>query len=652
MPLDPPAENFSRLEERVERWRWALRSAAGSLALRKFPALAGAALEMAAQRFHAASLPHIFSTDLREIPPALNEDLLDLYGRSEQILANRFSFFHSTKSFGAKIDWQAGAGSAWNRELHSFDFALDVALTYRISREERYAQHLRYLIADWVSANPPAGEIAWETETLAKRVRNWVLASDLARDDWNANPDFLQLVLHSLALQYVILTESDGLNQSCESCGNGFRARLWRERGLAFLEGMFPLDGSKRIAWRLPQIVEERLDRDAARGDQSLRPVDTLQAAEALLDELVLESPGTDSHAGAAKEALQRILNALEAMMLPDGTLPLFGREATPAAENLQNIYATAAVLFAEPRWKAIAGQWGIIPHMLLGEGGWRSFSELKGKSWTPASSSQPQSGICRLVGNGSSALAANLRPRGSASDHQDDLSFELMIRGHRVVVDSGAYRPPGDAEGQPFARPEAHNVLMLEADRGMGRGENAPMPISFRRIYGDGWVAFSAECKATSHQRIWALTEANAWVVLDRLLVRQAKIGRLTSLLHFFPTFELGEEGDRVLACSRALTVTVVPFGPVPCTTRFTKGDDEQIPGWYAPEFGTRFPSSVLALEWAAAPGPFLCGYALVEGKPAGVHFGDADRAAGRVDLWAAEKCFKISFVQGLSQA
>ena len=122
--------------------------------MRIFPRLAGAALEMKAQGFRASSLPCIFSTDLREIPPALNEDLLDLYGRSEQILANRFCFFHAPKEFSTGIDWATDEGSAWSRELHSFDFALDLAMTYRISREKRYARRLRYVIADWVAANP------------------------------------------------------------------------------------------------------------------------------------------------------------------------------------------------------------------------------------------------------------------------------------------------------------------------------------------------------------------------------------------------------------------------------------------------------------------------------------------------------------------
>lgn len=653
MPFELPVENFSRLEEKLERWRSAIWSAASRLVFREFPGLSTAALEMFAESFRAASLPRIFSTDLREIPPVLNEDLLDLYGRSEQILANRFSFFHSTKTFGPEIDWQPEAGTAWNRELHSFDFALDLALTYRISREDRYSRHLRYLIANWIATNPPASGAGWVTEALPRRLRNWILASDLARDDWEANPEFLRLVLRSLALQCAFLAEWSGSYFSAEPASGALKANLWKTRALAILQTLFPESTPAEAAGQHSEAIVKLLGPDAAGNAACLRPLDVLQTAETLLDNVMLESAHATPHAGPAKVALQTVLDSLEALLLPDGTLPLFGAEASLAAESLQNLYATAAVIFAEPRWKAVAGQWGILPHLFLGERGWQTFRELPANSWTPVSRSEPQCGICRLVGNphaGRSALVASFRRATSVGDHEDCLNFELMIGGQRVVVDSGAYKPPDEAGGEPFARREAHNVLIEGKPLGGTRAKHSRELISLRKLSGDGWAGVSASGQRSCHDRLWALAEPGIWVVLDRLSIRQPAGERLTSLLHFFPTFELHRAEDRVLARSRALAVTVVPFGPVCCAIEFTKGDDPQFPGWYAPEFGTRFPSSVLALEWAAAPGILLCGYALVEGRSEGVRFGKWDANSGSVELWSEEKKFTISFQSGVA--
>jgi heparinase II/III-like protein len=643
VPLDLPAETFSRLEEKTEGWWSALRSRVLRLAFRKFPGLTIAALEMEAQGFRANSLPRIFSSDLREIPPALNEDLLDLYGRSEQILANRFSFFHAQKEFPRGIDWAADKGSAWSRELHSFDFALDLALTYRISREERYARHLRYLIADWVAANPPTRGAGWESEALARRLRNWVLASDLAREDWEADSEFLRLVAKSLALQAASLDEA--FNPSAS-----LRASLRPARALAFLQVFFPQSEWQRFSFRPAEAVARRLDEEREFTGPFLEPLDYLEAAETLLDIVLLNLRATGFDSESVKDILRRVLEPLETLLLPDGTLPLFGPEATTGAASLQNLHAAAAVLFDEPRWKALAGQWGILPHLFLGEEGWRRFQQLPLRAWISGSSSKAQSGIYRLVGAESSALIANLRPPTSAGGHQDYLSFELMLGGQRVVVDSGAFRPPGDSPDDSSARPEAHNCLLIEMPHGKLPAGKLRIPSSLRELFGDGWEGFSAPGTLAGHERGWFVIEQNIWVVLDRLSGEQA--GRVTHLLHFFPTFALRAQGGRILARSRALVVTVLPLGPSPGATLITRGDDARFPGWYAPEFGTRFLSSVLALEWQAAPSHWLGGVALVVGEPEEFRSGETDAAAGTAEFWLSGKRYKLSFREGTSSS
>jgi len=641
VPVEPPDEGLSRLEERTERWRSALRSGVRRLAIRIFPGLAGAALEMKAQGFRASSLPRIFSTDLREIPSALNEDLLDLYGRSEQILANRFCFFHAPKEFSTGIDWATDEGSAWSRELHSFDFALDLAVTYRISREERYARRLRYVIADWVAANPPPHGSGWKPTSIARRVRNWVLASDLAREDWEADPDFLRLVSRSLALQAAALENAVNANAP-------LKAQVRAVRALAFLQIFFPKNEWPGPSEPLAEAVARRLDeeREFARPRPFLRPRDYSEAAETLLDIVLLNRRAPRPENENVKETLRRVLEALEALLLPDGTLPLFGPEASTAAESLQNLYATAAVLFDEPRWKALAGQWGILPYLFLGEEGWGKFQQLPLRAWMSGSSSKPQSGIYRLDGTESSALIANLRPPTSAGDHQDYLSFELMLRGQRVIVDSGALKPPGESQEDPSARSEAHNVPLIETAEGERLSGSFRIPSSLRELVGEGWAGFAATGPLAGHERLWFIVDGHIWVVLDRLSGGPA--GRVATLLHFFPTFTLQGETGRILARSRALVVTVLPLGPAPAATLITRGDDARFPGWYAPEFGMRFPSSVLALEWTAGPSPWLAGVAIVAGEPEGFRAGDPDDDAERTEFWLSGRHYTLSFREG----
>lgn len=122
---------WSSFQAKLARW-----------AYRAYPRLAVASLEIDSTGLRFRETPQLFSRDLRQIDPSLNEDLLDLFGRSEQTLANHFGFFNRSQKFGPEIDWQCRESSAWLRELHAFDYAFDLALTYRISLEEKYALHL------------------------------------------------------------------------------------------------------------------------------------------------------------------------------------------------------------------------------------------------------------------------------------------------------------------------------------------------------------------------------------------------------------------------------------------------------------------------------------------------------------------------------
>ena len=109
--------NLDGLERRFDRWRARAKGAAARWAFGAFPRLAGAALEMAAAGFEPAPTPHFFSTDLRQINPTLNDDLLELYGRAGQVLANRFAFFNSSQAFDEVIDWEPPQTPSWRAIL-------------------------------------------------------------------------------------------------------------------------------------------------------------------------------------------------------------------------------------------------------------------------------------------------------------------------------------------------------------------------------------------------------------------------------------------------------------------------------------------------------------------------------------------------------
>ncbi|HUU14644.1 MAG TPA: hypothetical protein VM182_13205 [Terriglobia bacterium] len=121
---------MSNWTARIERWaveaapefHWsALRRSLEQLSFRAVPHLATAALGMDAGGLKSAGPPRLFSANLRRIDPTLNDDLLELYGRSEQALANRFSFLNIDEDFGREIGWEvqtAGHRPALQQNRH------------------------------------------------------------------------------------------------------------------------------------------------------------------------------------------------------------------------------------------------------------------------------------------------------------------------------------------------------------------------------------------------------------------------------------------------------------------------------------------------------------------------------------------------------
>lgn len=597
--------------------------------------MAASALAMRAESLKASAIPQLFSRDLREISPALNEDLLDLYGKSEQVLANRFAFLNLAEILPQNFDWDMHESAGWRRELHAFDYGLDLALTFRISQEERYARHLRYLVAHWIASNPPGQSAGWETPALARRIRNWILAADLARADWERDTTFFGLFKESLALQCAYLESLSG-----KGCGAGsFQAGVDSARALLLAAKLFqgnraegPRDLGREI---LIRAIESAVPADGR--PSNLRPTDCLHLAEALIECLVFRLADEDGFQNPLRGAAHQLTSAIEGTLLPDGTLPLFGSAARLPGENVADLFALAAVILNEPKWKDLGGKFGILPYMLLGEEGKSRFEHLGQTSWQAGSRAVPELGIYRLSSSDRSALIVNARPPRSRDEHQDFLSYELSMAGQRLVVDSGAYSPEGETWDKYFAGARAHNVLLVnnEPSRPCRQHRARTLPEEWHSADDCREVRFEDRgfgFLGIERHRAFFRLDGGAWAVLDRL----EGPGRhnLLNLVHFYSTFEVEIREGRALVRSRSLGATVVPLGTDPVRLTATRGQHPKFCGFYSPDFGVKFPSATLALEIPQVSLPWLGGYLIVPGSADDFLPGQADPAEGTLSF------------------
>jgi hypothetical protein len=211
------------------------------------------------------------------------------------------------------------------------------------------------------------------------------------------------------------------------------------------------------------------------------------------------------------------------------------------------------------------------------------------------------------MVGPRSSALVIAARVPASAEEHQDFMSYELTLHNHRVVVDSGGFAPE---ESEYFPRARAHNLLLVDGrePRWQSAESSASVDWAFsqsgaRLRMADPGFGFLG----LRHERAWFRMENNAWLILDWLEGRGVR--RCTSLIHFYPTFEIVAGVDRALVRSRAFSFAVIPLGSAKPQASVSRGDHPQFPGWFSPEFGVKFPTAVLALDWTGVELPWLGG-------------------------------------------
>ena len=581
--------NLDGLERQLHHWRAVAREAAGRWLFRTFPHLAASFLEVAAAGFGPASIPHFFSTRVSQIAPSLNDDLLELYGRAGQVLINRFAFFNSSQAFDQGIDWEPRQTSHWRAELHAFDFGLDLACTLRISGEEVYARQLRYLMAHWIASNPPGIGTGWQPHVLARRVRNWMLSADFARDDWESDIEFKNLVAESLALQLAYLVSRiDSLPSPA--------ARLDASRALLCASRYF----QARRAWHLGFDL---LTNELARTQAEPWPQARLEKAQTLMEWNLFSTSAADSGFRELKAAL----GELENVLMPGGEFPLLGPQARLAQDELADLAALAAVKFHSPAWKSIAGKFGILPYLLLGEPGKMQFESLEQIEWTPEDHLNETAEILRLAGPHASTLMVSARLPTAPGDHQDFTSYELTLNGHRVIVDSGGFTPE---EHKYFSCARAHNILLVDGrePRWQCAEDSARVDLSFNAGNGQARLADPGfQFLGVQHERAWFRVDENSWLVLDRLAGRGSH--RSTSLIHFYPTFQIAVGTDRVVAKSRASMFAVIPVGAAKPHVSHSRGDHPQFPGWFSPEFGVKFPSAVLTLDWTGVELPWMGG-------------------------------------------
>jgi hypothetical protein len=421
-----------------------------------------------------------------------------------------FCFLNRRRMFEGPNRWHPpGADDLWIFNLHYFKFLGQ-------TREDR-AQHL---ILDWLDHNRDPRSAAWHPYPVSLRVREWI--------EWlQAHPTAPAALRVRMTCSLAAQVESLRRRLEFNLMGNHLL-----ENAITLCWAGLSFAGSRADAWLVEGAVvlaRELRSQVLADGSHEERsPMYQAQLAEALLRlaEVAAQSPAPSASSilAAARDAGVRMLAALGQMVHPDGEYALLNDTAlgvAPTLRSLLNRFDVAMPASDRPTWAL------------------------------------PAAGLSGCRG-GDRYLIFDAGPIGP--DHQPGhghagaLSFELSLRGRRIVTDTGVLTYASGPARRYDRSTAAHNTIEIDrrdqsdvwgAFRCGRRSSVVPVPPEA----GKEGATFAGACRAPGRRGSRSVLHERRIVAGSRLFaftdtLRAGGHHRATLRLHLAPGLRVRPDG------------------------------------------------------------------------------------------------------------
>ncbi|MFU8814854.1 MAG: heparinase II/III family protein [Pseudomonadales bacterium] len=337
-----------------------------------------------------------------------------------------FRFLNVTGPSQGSIDWNPeGHSRLWRYNLHYFDY---------LRQPDLGADAAAELIRSWIADNPQAAEPGWEPFPTSLRIVNWIFAS-------RAFPEAVgPHALTSLYLQARWLYRNDERHILANHYFENLKALAFAG---AFFRGAEPRRWLRRAVARLrAQLVEQTLP-DGGHYERS--PQYHGLMLENYLDLINLSDNNPDlfesCFVAELRAAAGRGLDWLNDIVFPDGRIPLFNDSAFGIAPTAAELSAYARRLFGYC---------------------------YAGRACEPELICKDDSGLYGVRAGGDmvlmdcGAIGPDYQP---GHTHCDFLSYELMLDGRRVVVDTGVFEYAPGPMRDYVRSTRAHNTVVIDDD-------------------------------------------------------------------------------------------------------------------------------------------------------------------------------------------
>lgn len=337
------------------------------------------------------------------------------------ILTGRFTFLNNTQNISWCPDWQCKElPKLWQYNLHYFEWLW--ALDY---------EDAKTVTLDWIEKHPLIrAQVGWEPYPISLRVMTLCgVFFGKFRLEIEADQKFLHklcqtiyyqcqwlmghLEVHLLGNHYF---ENAAALTFVGSCFDGQAAQSWLDKGLAILKAEIP-----------EQILPDGMHFE-------LSP---MYHSRMLYLMAILTASGNKQLIDLAKEPLDRMMQALKYLCHPDGQIALLNDSAFGIYNKPQQLLDYSSKVSDIEQETKVCGAFS------LPDAGYYGWGDDKGNYL-----------ICDAGKIGPDYIPGHA--------HADIFSFELSLRGHRVIVDAGVHDYEISELRQYCRGTAAHNTVEI----------------------------------------------------------------------------------------------------------------------------------------------------------------------------------------------
>ncbi len=352
---------------------------------------------------------------LSTIQPGINVD---------NVLSGRFEFLNAEHEIGWPPDWRfTGASRLWQYQLHYFDCLRHLPF-----------DHSRELVLDWIRNHPlDRNMTGWESYPISVRLMNWIgVFWGKYRNATEGDADFLSTIWRSINLQ------AEWLSSHLEThlMGNHL---LENAAALTIAGSVFKGDAAAKWLHTGLEILHREIP-EQMRSDGMHFEASPMYHGRVIFIMLYLYAVCDEDLKKWIASYIYKAIKALKDLCHPDGEIALLNDSAFKMVVDTAALVQQCDLRFPELAAKPSMGVFAL-----------------------------PTVGYYGCHDTGGNTIICDAGPIGPdyipGHAHGDIFSFELSLRGCRVIVDSGVHDYESGEMRRYCRSTKAHNTVEINGE-------------------------------------------------------------------------------------------------------------------------------------------------------------------------------------------